>query len=73
MVHTLDQDRPAAVVDHGNDSGQVIARGLRFRSRDDLSRNLQGQHLFYRKLCRRRCRQQRGRSYRARTRWRYVR
>jgi hypothetical protein len=24
----------------------VIARGLRFRSRDDLSRNLQRQHLF---------------------------
>jgi hypothetical protein len=39
MVHALDQDRPPAVVDHGNDSGQVIARGPRFRGRDELSCN----------------------------------
>ena len=26
MVHALDQDRPPTVVDHGNDTGPVIAR-----------------------------------------------
>jgi hypothetical protein len=38
MVHALDQDRPPTVVDYGNDSGQVIARGLRYLSRDEISR-----------------------------------
>jgi hypothetical protein len=50
MVHALDQDRPPAVIDHGDDSGQVIARRLRLGGRDDLSRNLEGQHLLFRKL-----------------------
>jgi hypothetical protein len=46
MVHALDQDRPPAVVDHGDNSGQMIARRLRLGSRDDLSRNLRRQHLI---------------------------
>jgi hypothetical protein len=50
MVHALDQDRPPAVVDHSDNSGQMIARCLRFGSGDDLSRNLEGQHLLLREL-----------------------
>jgi hypothetical protein len=46
MVHALDQDRPSTIIDYGDNSGQVIAHGLRFRGDHDLSRNLQGQHLF---------------------------
>jgi hypothetical protein len=32
---------------HGDNSGQVIAHGLRFRGQDHLSANLQGQYLFF--------------------------
>jgi hypothetical protein len=50
MVHALDQDRPPAVVDHGDNSGQMIARCLRFGSSDDFSRNFQRQHLLFHEL-----------------------
>jgi hypothetical protein len=53
---------PPAVIDHSDNSSQVIAPGLRFRSRDDLSRNLQGQYLFFSKLRGRGRRQQHDRS-----------
>jgi hypothetical protein len=49
MVHALDQDRPPAVVDHGENSGQMIARCLRLGGRDGLSRSLRGQHLLFRR------------------------
>src|ERR1700744_4647409 len=29
VVHTLDQDRPPAIIDYGDNSGQVIVRRLR--------------------------------------------
>jgi len=49
-VHALDQDRPAAVVDDGNDSSQMIARGLRFCGRDNF-RAISRVNIFFPENC----------------------
>jgi hypothetical protein len=46
MIHALDQNRPAAVIDYGHNAGPVIARRLRLGACDYLSRDLQGENLL---------------------------
>ena len=48
VVHALNQDRPTAVIDHGDDASQMNARGLRLGGRNHLPRSIH--HFLFCKL-----------------------
>jgi hypothetical protein len=46
MIHPLDQDRPSAVVDHGDGAGPMIAFRLRLGGGDHFARRCQSDDLL---------------------------
>jgi hypothetical protein len=46
MVHALEHDEPASVVDNRDDAAPVISLGLRLGRRHYLARRLQAKHLL---------------------------